>query len=551
MFSHNKIGGKSGKLKCQSERKFVCNGTKHAQSIDVETVLQNIIHPRATTSFTYKDEKVCRTYRNRNCKNSQIKSWLDNILKRADIVIFDEAGVIPDSTFSVLEPYAVQNASFQLGSGMSELDVLVEPTKMPHKLIYVSSASSMDSYFYRKYKEAWINQMAGNPHFFCLNLPSDGIINATKDGEKLVEPLLTQETVDSALRNDRAGALKEYLNQFDQEGGEQSIISRSAIIKNSYPYLPEYANIDNNSFYVIAWDPARRLDNSCCLIARLWKDPHAGWRARLVNCVVLIDTMSKGGTMLSAPQQVEEIKKLLIAYNGKESACWEHIMGLCVDAGSGGGGTHMTDFLCMDFDVNGVHYKGLVDPGYNDGDAKKFPDADKGTLQLVSPKLKAEMYEAAIQMIAQGVVEFPEDYNSNGHIDLIYEVDKNGEKKQRFSFPTEAEEHKLNKIGSTIEVVRNDLDHEQERTLTQMNMLKNELVNIWRYKTSTGASRFDLSPDKANIMHDDRAYCFVLLMKFLSDLRRQHVVNKKPAAPQNFVDDFLPIKGWSIHKTIG
>lgn len=468
--------------------------------------------------------------------------------KRANVVIFDESGFIPKSTFVALEPYAVQNNDFSIGSGWSQLDALIEPPKMPNKLIYCSSASNIDSYFYSKFKEAWLNVLAGNDKYFVMDFPCGGVINATMNGQKLVNPLLTQETVDSALRNDKVGALREYLNIFDRDGGENAIIPRSAIIQNSYPYLPELINPDNRSFYVITWDPARRNDNSCCLIGKFYKDKSVGWKCKIVNCIVLINQVSKDKTMLSAPEQVDAIKRLIVTYNGDGVADYENILGIQVDSGSGGAGVNMTDFLCSDYTIDNKSHRGLIDPEYNTDDAKKWPNAVKDKLHLISPKTKPEMYEAAIQMIAQKVVEFPEDYNSNGHIDLIYEIDKDGNKKQRYTFPSEDEEKKLKKNGASVDVVRVELNEEQEQSLTQINMLKTELVNIWRFTSTNGASRFDLSPDKANIMHDDRAYCFVLMMKFLSDLRRKPITSKKrPDTEGDFVDE-LPIKDRVIKK---
>ena len=57
--------------------------------------------------------------------------------------------------------------------------------------------------------------------------------------------------------------------------------------------------------------------------------------------------------------------------------------------------------------------------------------------------------------------------------------------------------------------------------------MKTELVNIYRFKQSSGNDRFDLAPSVSNKLHDDRAYVFVMACHFLQQLRREHLVNRK------------------------
>ena len=45
----------------------------------------------------------------------------------------------------------------------------------------------------------------------------------------------------------------------------------------------------------------------------------------------------------------------------------------------------------------------------------------------------------------------------------------------------------------------------EEIALKQIDHAKTELVNIYRFKQASGKDRFDLDPQKANKMHDDRA----------------------------------------------
>ena len=50
--------------------------------------------------------------------------------------------------------------------------------------------------------------------------------------------------------------------------------------------------------------------------------------------------------------------------------------------------------------------------------------------------------------------------------------------------------------------------------------MKTELVNIYRFKQASGNDRFDLVPDKAGKLNDDRAYVCAMAAYLLQQLRR-------------------------------
>ena len=54
------------------------------------------------------------------------------------------------------------------------------------------------------------------------------------------------------------------------------------------------------------------------------------------------------------------------------------------------------------------------------------------------------------------------------------------------------------------------------------------MVNIYRFKQASGADRFDLAPDKANKLNDDRAYVMAMAAWVLQGLRRENLVKRKP-----------------------
>ena len=473
--------------------------------------------------------------------------------KRANLVFYDEAMNATDELFEVTEPFALQSSTFALGVDFDETDMLAEPRMFPNQLVYASSAGRTDQYFYKKYRECSLRMDAGDKRYFCADIDCNVVLKATKRGVGLPEALLTQEKIDSAMRKNKEAAMREYMNIFTTEGGDGQIIKRATVIKNSYPYAPTLFN-PGGHLYGIAYDPARRNDNSTILIGEFIHDEQVGWRMRLVNCVILIDLMTQKKRMMNTPNQVEELKEIIINYNGDEEvADYENILSIMVDAGSGGAGVPITDFIADDFTVNEKQHRGLIDPEYNEGDERRFPNAVRDKLHLISPsKFKADMFESAIQMMDMGLVEFPEEYNDRGYITLIYEVDKDGNTRQRYSYPTEKEEKELARKGIIVETRQHKLSNEEEAALAQLDMLKTEICNIYRFRQpNSSKDRFDLAPDKVNMLNDDRAYCFALLCYQLAQLRRENITKRKKTNSGSDLAYRLPIRKAKYNKPIG
>ena len=63
----------------------------------------------------------------------------------------------------------------------------------------------------------------------------------------------------------------------------------------------------------------------------------------------------------------------------------------------------------------------------------------------------------------------------------------------------------------------------------------------------SGKDGFDLSVEKQNKLHDDRSYCFALLCYGLSELRREHIKNKKRPKKEN-IAKIMPIKKGTVTK---
>lgn len=455
-------------------------------------------------------------------------------MKRSNLNFYDEAAFVGnEELFTTSEPFCTQNSKFGLGVDLDDNALKSEPLPFNNQLIYASSAGRTDQYFFKKYREASLHMDAGDKRYFCADINSDMVLHATKHGVGLPEALLTQETIDSRMREDKEAGLREYGNIFTSEGGEGQIIRRSSIIKNSSPRVPVLYCDTGDRLFGIAYDPARLHDNSVIGVAEYYEDEKDGWRMSLVNMVSLIDVMKRKKTPINTPNQIKILKQMISDYVPASDTSYDSLVSLLVDAGSGGAGVPITDFLCEDWiDSDGSPRRGLIDSDYNEGDQKKYPNAVRNKLRLVSPaKYKSELFESLIKMMDSNLIDFTEEYLNKGYIELIYEVDGKGYKKQRKNYPSEEEEKELRKKGISITTEIYHLTKEEEVSLKQMDAAKTELVNIYRFKQASGKDRFDLAPEKADKLHDDRAYVVALLAWQLVQLRRANIVNKKREKP--------------------
>lgn len=474
----------------------------------------------------------------------------NNRSKRSNCNFYDECMNSPDELFETSEPFCTQNSEFGDGVDYDATDALIEPPMFPNQLIYASSAGRTDQYLFRKYRECSLRMDAGDKRYFCADINADTVIKATKGGILMPKPLLTQEVVDARMREDKEAGLREYANIFTSEGGDGQIIKRADIIRNSVPRVPDLKNKDNRSKYLILYDPARLYDRSVVLVAEVIYDEFIGWKARIVNVISLVDVLTKSKTPMNTPNQVKALKQIILDYNGEGVADYENILAILVDAGSGGAGVPITDFLCEDWeDSNGVMHRGIIDSEFRPEEKmkSKFPNAIDGILHLISPaKYKSDLFEALIKMIQQNLIEFTEEYMNKGYLNLIYEKNPNGKMVQRYTYPSEKEEKELRKKGITVENKIKQLDFDEEIALKQIDLMKNELVNIYRFKQSTGKDRFDLAPDKIGKLNDDKAYCCALLGYELSCMRRTNITGKKKKSTSNLADR-LPIRTAKRH----
>lgn len=425
-----------------------------------------------------------------------------------------ESGFSPDDLFTTSEPFLAQNSNFRLG-GDSTADLLAK--QMPNQKIYASSASSVDTYFFKKYKEYSKRMVLGDKNFFVADINCDAIISATFNGKLYPVPLLERREVDDALKQNSEKALREYFNKFTVEGGDNQIVKRATIIRNSEVYAPILANDTGNRRIAMAYDPAHDYDNAIVGVAEILFDKNIGYYMRIANMVGFVDVSKKKKKQLRTPEQIDYIKNMLIDYNGLQKAPYENIDTLMIDSGAGGGGNIIGDYFMEDWvDDRGNKMRGLIDKEVSAEHVEKFPNAIN-KLKLVNPKrYKVEMFSALEEMIKLDLIKFPKDYDLKGFLLLNEDTFEEG---------TEEIDDETQVQKGERKVIKYNLSFDEELALKQIDLAKEELVNIYRFETGSGV-RYDLPPDKIRKMHDDRAYVIAMLAWHLQKLRRESITNK-------------------------
>lgn len=429
-------------------------------------------------------------------------------MKRAEAVYFDEGGWLDLETLNVIGAFTAQDANFKLGGNV---DVSLLPREFPHQLLYASSASSVDTAFYNKYRDFSKRMLLGDPRYFVADINCDVVINTTFHGKKYPASLLNRETVDIEMRNNPEKALREYYNQFTQDGGVGQIIKRALIVRNSYNRPPVLCCPDNEPHkYVFAYDPARNTDNSVLGVGELKYNDEDGYTMDIINLVSFADLGLRKKTPMMTQNQIKEIRNLLLDYNG-EYDDYDNIEMVLADAGSGGGGNSwVRDSLIEDWkDKSGKVHSGLIDKDYVNGDvyAKRYPNAIN-KLKLIEPsKYKSEMYEALIKMVEANKITFTEKYDNKGYLNILEVNEKlmaDSEKKIRkeldkLDLDIDTYEDMLDERLSEIESAKTTiykLSLDEEVALIQIDAMKEEIVNICRTKREGGKDVFKLPAHK-------------------------------------------------------
>ena len=469
---------------------FIASGSGSQAATTFQT-LENIANDNidtmiGSTGYIFKDEIEIKnaagdgfshssdgfTYNLYN--GSMTKTLNSNIDKKRGLrgnVIFDECGFLSSEMLKVYAAFAIVNKSFATGkiNGKS-IDANRSnslPYKRPNQLFYISSASSTDTEFYRLYRDFSKRMLMGDPNYFVAQIDCEVAFNPTKRGE-VVKPLLQRSTVESEMRTNPQKARREYFCEFTTDAGIRAIVKRSTILRNEEVRKPLLYNDTGTKKFVLAYDPARSRDNSVILIMEIYGFGTGDIKGRIVNCVNLIDIEKKNKTPMRTPEQIKYLKQLILDYNGPVDD-YQNILGVYIDAGSGGAGVNIADYLMDDWiDKNGKKHRGLIDKEYSEEDAKKFPNAVP-ILHLMSPtKYKSEMYEAMIELLDQNKVSFTATYDNKGYLTVFDEDKKLIEKVRKQVLST----------TKTKKLSDQELDKMVKKALIDMKAVKTKIIKL-------------------------------------------------------------------------
>lgn len=385
-----------------------------------------------------------------------------------------------------------QTSEFKLGSSF---DGDVYPPDIPNIRLYIGSASDTNSYFYIKYKDGTKQMMAGNDKYFVADLSCEIPMNPTVCGKK-VTPLLSQGEIDRKMRENEIAAMREYYNIFDHFDLEDCVVSRSDIFANTESFVPCLTWGGKKHKYIIAYDPASKVDNAPVLVMDVFKNEEKQYCGRCVHMENLVITYGDGSKRpMRVDEQVSRLREMIYEYNGKENIAPYENVTVLIDGGAGGQASAITQELAKDWtDSNGKTHPGIYDEDneYCVRWAEAYPHCVKGCLKVVEPrKYRNALFEAAKLLVPQGGIKFAPQCPK--HDILVLD---------------DGTERKLSKA--------------EQASLIQMDLMKEEIVSMVRIKPATGGNiTYQLPPDKRGKMHDDRNYCFVLCCWEVRNLREE------------------------------
>ena len=197
-----------------------------------------------------------------------------------------------------------------------------------------STQNTTDCYFYKEFKDAAKRMIAGDKTVFCADMPCDTSLTMYMKGKE-VAPLFEKKIVDDELRKNPEKALREFYNKPDSDGGSNQIIKWGTLRNNEMQIIP-YSDCRGNKI-VLAFDPARTIDNSIMGAMEIVEDPDLGICGNIIGCTNFVDLASSKKYKLDSNRQLAEIRNIIVNYNG-DNPDYEYIDSILVDQGSGGGG---------------------------------------------------------------------------------------------------------------------------------------------------------------------------------------------------------------------
>ena len=432
--------------------------------------------------------------------------------KRANVMLYDEAGIISREFFNLTEPFAAQSSGFKTGSNY---DPDVYPKEAPNCRVYIGSATDTNSMFYEKYREAFKRMLIGDTRYFAVDLDCEVPLHPTMNG-KPVPPLLTQEEIDRKMRENEIAANREYHNIFDRFDLEDCVVSRADVFSNTQSYLPHIKWGGKKHRYVISYDPAAKVDNAPVLVTEVFKGDDGCWKGKFVHMENLVVTYGDGSKRpMRIEEQVDRLRQMIYEYNGRDQVAPYENVTLLLDAGSGGQGSAIAQYICQDWvDANGVKHPGLYDENseYMRLWAEKYPHAVSGHMLFLEPsKYRTAMFEATKNLVGSGHIVFPPSCPKTDILVVSTNDSEEGEEKR--------------------------LSRAEMASLIQMDLMKEEMIAIARFKSPKGVISYGLPPDKARKMHDDRNYCAIMACWFVDHIRQDEEFGDTPE--QDYMNKFI------------
>lgn len=469
-------------------------------SVFIEELMSN---NAANNGFVHdKNSHSCKLYNGSSINT--LNSIAKNIVGiRSNLNFYDEAGKIQKDFYDLTKPFTAQDTDFITGSGINSN---CYPKQMQNQILYASSAEDIFTELFDAYKDYAMQMIMGSDNHFVCDIDCRFSLEPFMSG-KPYNALVSREIIDDAFNKNEFKANREYFNKFDTSGGQDSLIKNIVLIENSFSYIPIFESEENGKIYLIAYDPSSKLDNSMTLVAELFKDATKGWMLKIVNCKNLIENKKNTGKkVIQKPDQLEIVKEMILDYNGSALE-YKGIERLLIDAGAGGGGFDMSQFLLANWvGKDKKEHLGLIDKqdSYTKEIIDRFPQA-VDVLTLVSfTKDKVKMYEDCQDAINQGLVMFPKDLNHKGEMEFKTIGDD------------DVEQYMFVK-----------LNQKEAQAVTEIEILKLELIAMQKTKNSTtGKISFDTLPSKKlEGLKDDRADCMAMLCGYLMNLRARDKIS--------------------------
>ena len=239
-----------------------------------------------------------------------------------------------------------------------------------------------------------------------------------------------------------------------------------------------------------------------------WMGSRLSPMCKFVHCLNLIEVLKNGEKVLiQKPEQIERLKDIILDYN-RGALDYDNIDMLIIDAGAGGGGTDIAQFLMNEWvGKDRKMHLGFIDKTdpYMSLREDDYP-ANRDNLRMFNFKRdKVQAYERAQNAINQGLAIFPASLNARNEIEFE-DVSADGSVRIRYE----------------------KADGDELASLVQMDLAKEELIAMQKIKKPNGTIQFDLSPDaKSRNFHDDRADCVAMILDRLMEIRANEALVKE------------------------